>query len=51
MDHAPEEAGYEAVKKAFELRDNGQADEYNAAVNDIIDNWKFEYRNYISAAR
>ena len=51
MNHAPEEAGYEAVKKAFELRDNGQADEYNAAVNDIIDNWKFEYRNYISAAR
>lgn len=51
MDHAPEEAGYEAVKKAFELRDNGQADEYNAVVNDIIDNWKFEYRNYISAAR
>ena len=51
MDHVPEESGYEAVKKAFELRDNGQADEYNAAVNDIIDNWKFEYRNYISAAR
>ena len=51
MDHAPEEAGYEAVRKAFELRDNGQVDEYNAAVNDIIDNWKFEYRNYISAAR
>ena len=47
MDHAPEEPAYRRVKNAFELKEQGRADEYCAAIDDIINNWKTEYRNYI----
>ena len=47
MDHAPEEAGYKRVKNAFNLKDEGMTNEYYAAVDGIIDNWKLDYRNYI----
>lgn len=47
MDHAPEETGYRKIKNAFEIKEEGRTNEYYAAMDGIIDNWKFDYRNYI----
>lgn len=47
MDHAPEEVAYEPIKKAFILKVNGETSAYNNAMDDIVKQWKAEYRNYI----
>lgn len=47
MDHAPEEAGYMPIKKAFVMKVNGDVTEYNNAMDDIVKQWKADYRNYI----
>lgn len=45
MDHVENEPEYSAVKKAFELKNEGKITEYRKAVDDIISAWKTEYRN------
>lgn len=47
MDHIDEEASYAPLLNAVRLRDEGRMTEYNAAVNEVINNWKNEYRNYM----
>lgn len=47
MDHAPEAIEYQPIKKALIMKLNGQIPEYNAAMSDIVKQWKTDYRNYI----
>lgn len=47
MDHAVYSREYESVKKAFELKSEGQIKEYYDALDNLIGRWKAEYRNYI----
>ncbi len=47
MDHAPEEPEYARLKRAFIFKVNGQTAEYYGALDEIIEEWKNNYRNYI----
>ena len=47
MDHIDEEVSYVPLLNAIKLREEGRMTEYNDAVNEVIDNWKNEYRNYM----
>ena len=47
MDHIDEEVSYAPLLNAIKLREEGRMTEYNDAVNEVIDNWKNEYRNYM----
>lgn len=47
MDHAPEEPDYARLKKAFILKVNGQTAEYYDALDEMIEEWKNNYRNYM----
>lgn len=47
MDHAPEGMEYREIKAAFELKEENKIAEYYNAVDELVQRWKSEYRNYI----
>lgn len=47
MDHAPSAPSYNSVRQAVLLKEEGKIGEHYELLNEIIENWKQEYRNYI----
>lgn len=47
MDHINEECEYAKIAEAFSLKEDGRISEYHEALNQIVINWKSEYRNYM----
>ena len=47
IDHVNEEPEYANLKEALDFKEEGRISEYHDAMDNIINTWKTEYRNYM----